>query len=750
MDSLKIIKWINWLAVVLVVGTPLFYLRQSVYPYTFSKAFFSQAVIEIIFFLWLVIAVLDKKYWPRFRGLNLAVLIFLGVLFLTALLGEDFGRSFWSTQERNLGVFAFMHLAALFLVLSSLRSEIQWKRIFYWSFGVSLVVVIVQFIQLKNPNILLREPAGRPGSFFGNPTFAAGYLVFNFFLALYYLLESKAGGFLNKFRYEKLEGLFLALVMVASVAGIFITQTRGDILGLVAGIFVLMILFAFRPAEEVRVLNNPKLLKLLVLGLVLLGAFFWFTRTNDFWASVPGLSRFKDISLESESLQPRLIAINAAWQGFLEKPIFGWGFENFNLAFNKYYDPAALTVSYQETRFDKPHNLFLEILVSGGVLLASAFIYLFIILFKGLLRRSDFIWGNLAIAVIAAYLVRSFFVFDTIGPAMMFYLVLAYSSFKLEKGNEAIDSRAGQGTIFTSKPLLAGGLAAALVLVYFLNFRPVLASYYQFHGFINFVKGDSREAINNFEEALDMAGFYSYYFTRDYAGAISEAYFFRPETVSKDEVIRVIGLMEEVTREHPKDAYNHYALVDMYNQVSDINPEKLLTLAEKEAQIALGLSPNRQQVMFSLAKTKHLQGKKEEALALAKKALDLNRDAVDSHFYYGLLAYDSNMPEEGYKSLKKVIDSGRRWKTYQELLVVGNFLADSGHLEEALELYKKAQGMDPENLEVRAKLGAAYFFLGDKESARRELGYVVERFDIRNSSAFSFYYPILKDLGLVD
>jgi len=42
-----------------------------------------------------------------------------------------------------------------------------------------------------------------------------------------------------------------------------------------------------------------------------------------------------------------------AWEGVKEKPLLGWGQENFNLVFNKYYEPSLYG---QEVWFDRVHN----------------------------------------------------------------------------------------------------------------------------------------------------------------------------------------------------------------------------------------------------------------------------------------------------------------------------------------------------------------------------------------------------------
>ena len=63
-----------------------------------------------------------------------------------------------------------------------------------------------------------------------------------------------------------------------------------------------------------------------------------------------------------------------AIKGFQERPILGWGQENFNYVFNKNYDPGMWG---QEQWFDRTHNVILDWLVAGGILGLLAYLSIF-------------------------------------------------------------------------------------------------------------------------------------------------------------------------------------------------------------------------------------------------------------------------------------------------------------------------------------------------------------------------------------
>src|SRR5581483_7704552 len=216
MHSARIIRAIKWLLYITIVGAPLFYWKWSLFPYNIPKTAFFEAFVELVFALWLALAISDRRYRPRMTPFMWAVATFLAVLTVTAFIGVDSWRSFFSYTERAFGVVAYYHFAALALVLSSLANEVPWKKLWYLSFGTSLITVGIAAIQLSSPDFLLSGDlaAGRPGATFGNPTFLAGYLLLNIFVAGYYF-------FRNNSQREK---IFLAATVIFNIIGIFITE----------------------------------------------------------------------------------------------------------------------------------------------------------------------------------------------------------------------------------------------------------------------------------------------------------------------------------------------------------------------------------------------------------------------------------------------------------------------------------------------------------------------------------------------
>ena len=156
--------------------------------------------IACIFYLpvWLKGANLDFS----FRGLKSHILhpsigqglfIFILALIFTSFTGYDIWRSFFSTEERLIGVFSYIFLGLYFLILrrTFISKDIKAENFLKTSIAISFIVALIGFIQFFSPSFVLNvETLERVGGLFGNPTFLAGYLLFHVFWGFYFLHEN--------------------------------------------------------------------------------------------------------------------------------------------------------------------------------------------------------------------------------------------------------------------------------------------------------------------------------------------------------------------------------------------------------------------------------------------------------------------------------------------------------------------------------------------------------------------------------
>ena len=112
----------EFLAPVLIFGLflvpflVLFVPSSFFFPYIAGKAFAFRLIVEIITAGWLVLADQSPKYRPHRSYILLAATIFIVVLGVAMVAGENPYRSFWSNFERMEGLVTHLHLFFYFLL----------------------------------------------------------------------------------------------------------------------------------------------------------------------------------------------------------------------------------------------------------------------------------------------------------------------------------------------------------------------------------------------------------------------------------------------------------------------------------------------------------------------------------------------------------------------------------------------------------------------------------------------------------
>ena len=146
----RIIEWGTYAA----LFTPLVFVKDYFFPFVVPKTIFFRIAVDVIFFAYILLAMSNAKYRPKFNALTVAVTVFMGILVLTSITGVNFERSFWSTFERMTGLLTFFHLFAFYIVLTSVfRERKYWERIL----SVSMLVgILICFYALMSTETVTR------------------------------------------------------------------------------------------------------------------------------------------------------------------------------------------------------------------------------------------------------------------------------------------------------------------------------------------------------------------------------------------------------------------------------------------------------------------------------------------------------------------------------------------------------------------------------------------------------------------
>ena len=391
----------------------LYVANGNFFPYITGKNFWFRIIVDVTFAAWILLALYDIKYRPKFSWIFGSFSVLLIVMFFANLFGVHPESSFWSNFERMDGYVSLVHTYLYMVVLGSVLSTREhWDRILKTSLGVSSLVALYGMAQYGG----LVDGSTRIDSTLGNAAYMAVYMLFHIFIAFWLFVETKNSTL--KIVYALLALLFTFVLIE--------TGTRGTALALGVGIFVMsgyIGLFGTKFKEFRKYAIGAFVLLLIVVG------GFVALRDSEFVQSNPNLARIANISVNDLTIRATIWGM--AWEGVKERPVLGWGQSNFNYVFNKYYEPSLYA---QEQWFDRSHNIIFDWLIAGGFLgliayfsiIGACVFYLFI---RPLMNKNDtsftVLERGVLLGILAGYLTHNFVVFDNIVSYIFFAIILA-------------------------------------------------------------------------------------------------------------------------------------------------------------------------------------------------------------------------------------------------------------------------------------------------------------------------------------
>lgn len=352
-------------------------------PYEIPKVWFFNRWVEILAAL-VLFENLKKGNEPDKKFLILIV-SFVAAALLSSVLGVDFGKSFWGNYYRDDGLFTLFHLASLSILTAILfKKDIAEPAAF--TLGASAVLVSVLSILAFLETSVFGSPDswGGVGATFGQPKFLAGYLLvtipFVAFLA----------------RKKSIWAVGLALQVIA----IFLTKSLGGIFGAV--IFFLLLGYFLKK------FNLKPAISLILAAFLESLAFYFILHSYA-------------VARNELGYQSRSEILTRGFEGFLKKPLLGWGWANFDYAFE------AGGGNYNKKAYvDKAHSHILEILSTTGVI--GFLIYLCILGFilKKLLPNpgKTFTWNRALFISLFLFLFHSQTNVISINEEFLFWLIL--------------------------------------------------------------------------------------------------------------------------------------------------------------------------------------------------------------------------------------------------------------------------------------------------------------------------------------
>jgi len=597
--------------------TPLIIDADFFFPFVGPKSIYFFGLVLIVFTTYLLLISVDAKYRPKLNPLLIAIILFVVVSIISAFLGENPSLSFWSKYERMGGILILFHLLAFFVILSSVfKKREDWFKIFSVSIFAALLMSIIFLFNRIGINLMGQlGPISAAGATIGNSSFLGTYLLFNIFLALYLFFKTNGG-----------LKIYSGVSFIILFSTLLLTDARAATLSLFGG---LVLLFLFW-------LIFCKKGKLKLVGASLLAVLIASTLAITYLMFQPG--SFIHNRLMQIGFGGRFVVWEGAWQGFLERPWFGWGPESFDLVFTKHFNPSIFLPQYGgEVWFDRAHNIIIDNLVTTGIIGFLAYLGIFIAAFYVLWLKYHkekicFWTAGIFSSLLIAYFIQNLTVFDMVSSYMMFFLVLGFIGFIAQEQS---------GFVVRAVPAERGlsPLIAIIVLTFFSFsfFHFVIQPYRAGHYVIEALRipHDSPERLALYKKTLETSPLGREQIRVFFADTAVN--FFRTEDGRQmiqqgQENFRqkfdfLNNELEKNIKESPLDFRSHLTLGNLYS----LNPEKLIQ-AEEILKRAIEISPTNQQGYWALAQVKLYQGDFEQAILLAEKAVELELRLDRAHF----------------------------------------------------------------------------------------------------------------------
>ncbi len=721
----KFLYYFTLTGIFIIPFIPLFVSNSLFFPFITGKNFAFRILVELILGGWVVLALLDRKYRPQRSWILWTLGAFVIIMAIADLQGVYRYKSIWSNFERMEGLVTLLHLAAYTLVLSlMLNTERLWSWFWNTTIGVSVIMSLYGIAQLAGWAVINQGGVRLDGRL-GNAAYLAIYILFHIFLTAYIIVSERHFLGMPNYTLARTKKLIIggAIIILETVI-LYFTATRGAMLGLVGGVFLaalLMVIF-----EKAR----PRLRKTaggIVIAAIVVVLGFIAVRHTSFVQNSPVLTRFASISINDSTTLSRFKLWNMAFQGFKEKPILGWGQENFNYVFNKYYDPALYN---QEQWFDRTHNVIFDWLIAGGLLGLLTYLAFFGAIIWYLWRRIDGVHTfsvaerSIITGMLFGYFIHNLFVFDNLTSYIMFFAVAAYVYVRTTPVR-VHDNSVAPAYNRVAAPV---ALVVILALIYFVNIRPIQASVTLIHALTPHANaanpsasqipfnGDITQNLADFKKVIGYNTFGSPE-AREQLMTVSQQIAPAAANISgaTEFVQYTIDQAKVQIARTPRDARYFTLFGNLLNSVGKFDDAVLVLKKAQE------LSPQKQAIIFEtgiayIEKKDFVNGEKE-----FKKAFDLDPNNKQARILYAASSiYAGHYPlaTETLKPLSKAEIANT------DFILQAYYITQQNN--QVLEIWQERSAQHPNDPQTHLSLAAAYLLVKDRTHAIAEIQKVID------------------------
>ncbi len=675
-------------------------------PFVFLKSILFRLAVGTMLLLYVVLAALSPVHRPRLHRITCALLAYFLVMIICSVPGVSVSpwSSWWGSFARMDGMFTQLHLLAYFFVLTqTLRTEREWLVLFTTSLFSGLLVGLSGMLQYLGLSFVYRPILeSRIMGATGNANNFAFLMVLEFFIVLWFLSrrdrkeayafaakiwllnlilldlflvgwEVSALGhgpgvlseglglipiagfvlmlhvvsllwFLNRSS-VKAGSVFFSLLAIWYLFWAYQSRTRFAVIGLVGSLVIFLFLYLFGGAS-----GKMKLLAAASIAFVLLVPSIVFLHRNSAWVqNQPTLARLTTISYAAAA--PRLLAWKAGALGVMDRPLLGWGPENYKSAFDLHFPPELFTAAVSEVWYDRAHNMIVETGTTTGLLGLAACSVFYGLVFAALLGMwfggRNAMQGIVVAGLLLAYLIQNQFSFDTINTNGVVYLVLAYVAWLCgyeRPAQESPPERQSALPPFRWQGWLATCLTGLTIAIgwWYLVKVPyesnLMLARAVASGRIRTPSGQPQyvlrgETVDLYRQASDCQTTGRHEVREQFANYASRLA--HASNIALRERVSVVeraeGLLEESVKQEPSNARHYMYTASLMNGtlpvLQESDPTLARTLADRTLvllQKAESLTPTRPQVYIERSKILAWEGRTAEAITALERAVSLS------------------------------------------------------------------------------------------------------------------------------
>jgi len=411
MSNSKVVKfsqevWLTRMALglcLLCLILPYVVTNDLIYPHITGRNFLFRTIIALgsgVVFIYAFTIGFNRFFNNK---VTLLFLAFIGIKLLSVVFSVDVCNSLLSSLTRMDGVLLWFYLFLYYLLL---RVALVHDK------GLIILLRFTIFLATSSAAYLLMLWIGdtsvaldRQTFTFGNPAFYGTHMLFHSGLSAYLVIKER----------RKYLRVFWIISTVLCLIGLLMSGTRASMLGVSVGlVFILMLKFSNLNKIRSRINYKKIILAFAILAIGIFGV-----SNMHVQKLFPAVDRIQNTSLKQKEIRTRIGAVIAGLKGWKERPVLGWGDENYSYVYHKYNNQINV-----DRWMDKSHNQIIEVLVTNGLVGLFVFILLIVRVCRQLVSNKGDVANCILAATFLAWFVQNLFIFDTINSYL--YLILLF------------------------------------------------------------------------------------------------------------------------------------------------------------------------------------------------------------------------------------------------------------------------------------------------------------------------------------